>query len=181
MPRASAWLFLQSNHILALSTKFRVKAREHYKPAQSVFLFSSPIILKPQLQMRTSLCLSQSFLVVMEKYKPLLASRKTCSEPSVSQGKAVSHASAPPTTQRMNYTSISGMDTSSPAYLRSMVLDSKCTCGEREPSSSEADSSATHTAHCLFSNRGLLNFLILLLLLFLSFSEISLSQQQDHL
>jgi hypothetical protein len=58
----------------------------------------------------------------------------------------------------MDYVSIPGMDTGSPAYLRSMALNSKRARGERESASAEASSSATRTAHRLFPDGGLLEF-----------------------
>ncbi|KAJ2926603.1 hypothetical protein H1R20_g10493, partial [Candolleomyces eurysporus] len=86
----------------------------------------------------------------------------TMSEPVATRGrakgKAANRASAPPSTQRMDYSSVPGIDTGSPAFFRSMALASKRARADKETPSSSANSSAAHTAHPLFPDGGLLDF-----------------------
>ncbi|KAJ2934375.1 hypothetical protein H1R20_g2741, partial [Candolleomyces eurysporus] len=87
----------------------------------------------------------------------------TMSEPVATRGrgkgKAANRASAPPSTQRMDYSSVPGIDTGSPAFFRSMALASKRARPDKEMPSSSANSSAARTAHRLFPDRGLLDFI----------------------
>ncbi|RXW13247.1 hypothetical protein EST38_g12609 [Candolleomyces aberdarensis] len=75
------------------------------------------------------------------------------------KGKAANRASAPPTTQRMDYASVPGLDTGSPAFFRSMALASKRARADKEAPASSASSSAARTAHRLFPDGGLLDFI----------------------
>ena len=92
------------------------------------------------------------------KVLTLLFPFRTCSELLLIQGKASSRASAPPTTQRLDFSSIPGMDTGSPAFFRSMALASKRARAEKDTPSSSGSSSAARTAHRLFPDGGLLDY-----------------------
>ncbi|KAJ2931804.1 hypothetical protein H1R20_g5291, partial [Candolleomyces eurysporus] len=87
----------------------------------------------------------------------------TMSEPIATHGhakrKAANQASALPSTQRMDYFSIPGIDTGSPVFFRFMALASKCAHADKETPLSSANSSAARTAHRLFPDGGLLDFI----------------------
>ena len=91
------------------------------------------------------------------KVLTLLFPFRTRSELLLIQGKASSRASAPPTTQRLDFSSIPGMDTA-PAFFRSMALASKRARAEKDTPSSSGSSSAARTAHRLFPDGGLLDY-----------------------
>ena len=77
------------------------------------------------------------------------------------QGKAAARASAPPaapTTKKMDYVAVPGMDTGSPAFLRSMALNSKRARGEKDGPLFEHVTPASRTAHRLFPDGGLLEY-----------------------
>ncbi|RXW11747.1 hypothetical protein EST38_g14108 [Candolleomyces aberdarensis] len=89
----------------------------------------------------------------------------TMSEPTPARGrdkgKAAIRASAPPsipTTRKMDYVSVPGMDTGSPAFLRSMALNSKCARAERDLPPIDTGSTVSRTAHRLFPDGGLLEY-----------------------
>ncbi|KAJ2925502.1 hypothetical protein H1R20_g11589, partial [Candolleomyces eurysporus] len=90
----------------------------------------------------------------------------TMSEPTPSKGrgkgKASMRASAPPavpTTRKMDYIAVPGMDTGSPAYLRSMALNSKRARAERDLPPIDTGSTISQTAHHLFPDGGLLEYI----------------------
>ena len=107
--------------------------------------------------MRTSPCLNR-LLAVEPRYLLSYFSSELILNFFGSQGKAASRASAPPTTQRLDYSSIPGMDTGSPAFFRSMALASKRARAEKDTPSSSGSSSAARTAHRLFPDGGLLDY-----------------------
>ncbi|KAJ2931777.1 hypothetical protein H1R20_g5317, partial [Candolleomyces eurysporus] len=90
----------------------------------------------------------------------------TMSEPTPSKGrgkgKAAIRASAPPsipTTRKMDYVAVPGMDTGSPAFLRSMALNSKRARAEKDLPPIDTGSTILRTAHRLFPDGGLLEYI----------------------
>ncbi|KAJ2934223.1 hypothetical protein H1R20_g2870, partial [Candolleomyces eurysporus] len=90
----------------------------------------------------------------------------TMSEPTPSKGRGKGKASmralappAVPTTRKMDYISVPGMDTGSPAYLRSMALNSKRARAERDLPPIDTGSTISRTAHRLFPDGGLLEYI----------------------
>ncbi|KAJ2922048.1 hypothetical protein H1R20_g15041, partial [Candolleomyces eurysporus] len=64
-----------------------------------------------------------------------------------------------PATWKMDYTMVPGMDTGSPAFLRSMALNSKWACAKRNLPPINTGFTILQTTHRLFPDGGLLKYI----------------------